>query len=242
MRLFLSGALAIAPTFVSAQPASTPAPDLKPGDTWVFDRTIEKGVSGFADRHVVLKIKRVGADTMVVGLKIEGSPVDFQDHIAGLDWSQRRIVDGVQTATTRPLSFPLTIGKTWTGVFVDPTHYGLQISAEHQSTYKVTGWKDVTTTAGAFHALVIEEDDKIKGQFAAATGAVGGAVTTADGSTIVAHSDHSGPHTVYGERFSTLYYVPEIKYWVKSVQEDYSSENVRTMRQTDTLISFKPGS
>jgi len=33
-----------------------------------------------------------------------------------------------------------------------------------------------------------------------------------------------------------------VKYWAKMVKEDYNSENVRTNRQTDKLISFKPAS
>jgi hypothetical protein len=243
MRLsLLLVALALPASPVLAQPTSVPAPDLKPGDSWVFDRAIERGTTGYTDQHVVLKVQRVGADSMVVGLKTEGSPVDFEDHVMGADWSQRRIIDGVQTVTGRPFAFPLTIGKTWTSTYTDPTRHGLQTSAEHHETYKVTGWEDVTTPAGTFHALKVESDDKVKGQFMAASGVVGGALTTADGSTVVAHTDRSGPHTAYGEFFSTFYYVPEIKYWVKTVQENYNGENVRTERRTDTLVSFKPAS
>ena len=57
-----------------------------------------------------------------------------------------------------------------------------------------------------------------------------------------AHSGHTGPHTAYADFYSTFYYAPEVKYWVKEVKEDYNSENIRTRRQTDVLISFKPAS
>jgi len=224
----------------AAVPTSLPAPDLKAGDSWVFDRTIEQGTTGYSDKRMVLRIEHVGVDTMVVGLKVEGAPADFEDHVVGIDWSQRRIIDGTQTTSGRPLSFPLEIGKTWTSDYVDPTHYGLQVSSENHETYKVVGWEDVTTPAGTFHALRIESDDKVKAQFMAANAAVSGGIATADGATVVAHANHAGAHTAYGEFFSTFYYVPEIKYWVKSVQENYNSENVRTKRQTDLLVSFKP--
>ncbi len=223
-------------------PTQIMAPDLKPGDSWIFDRSTERGTSGFSDQHVDLKIEHVGVDTMVVGVKLEGAPTDFEDHVVGADWSQRRIIDGKQTATARPLAFPLAVGETWTSAFVDSKHYGTQVSAEHQATHKVTGWEDVTTPAGTFHAIRIESDDKVKAQFMAANGAVGGAVATADGATVIAKTSNSGPHTEYAEILSTFYYVPEIKYWVKSVEDTYNSENVRTRRQTNLLISFKPAS
>jgi hypothetical protein len=225
---------------LASVPSSVAAPDLKPGDTWVFDRSMERGTSAFSDRHIDLKVEHVGVDTMVVGIKPDGSPNDFEDHVMGADWSQRRLIDGNQTTTGRPLAFPLEIGKTWTSDFIDPTRIGLQVSAEHHETYKVTGWEDVTTPAGTFHALKIESDDKIKAHFMAANAAVGGALATADGSTVVAKTNHAGPHTEYAETFSTFYYVPEIKYWVKYVEDTFSSESVRTRRVVDLLVSFKP--
>jgi hypothetical protein len=242
MRFSAILAIVASATVGLAQPTSVSAPSLKPGDTWVFDRSVERGTNGFNERHVVLKVQHVGADTMVVGLKLEGSPLDFQDHVTGVDWSQRRIVGGNQTVTGRPLSFPMAVGKTWTSDYTDPTRHGLQTSAEHHETYKVVGWEDVTTPAGTFHALKIESEDKEKAQFAAVNGAVGGTVNTADGATVVAQTQHLGPRTVYGEAFSTFYYVPEVKYWVKTVKEDYDSENVRTQRETDALVSFTPAS
>jgi hypothetical protein len=225
---------------LAAEPSTISAPALKAGDAWVFDRATERGTSNFTSQRFDFRVEHIGEDTMVVGIKLDGSPVDFEDHAMGSDWSQRRTIDGKQTVTGRPFAFPLTAGKAWTSDFVDPTRHGLQISAEHHETYKVTGWEDVVTPAGAFHALKIECDDKVKAQMAAANGAVAGAMATADGSTIVAHADHSGPRTVYGESFSTFYYAPEVKYWVKTVREDFNSESVRMQKQTDTLVSYKP--
>jgi hypothetical protein len=219
-RLYRLGPVLVAVVPLAAlapSPTTVAAPDLKPGDTWVFDRSTERGTSGFSDQHIDLKVEHVGVDTMVVGIKPDGSPNDFEDHVMGADWSQRRLVDGNQTTTGRPLAFPLEVGKTWTSDYTDPTRFG-------------------------FHAIKIESDDKIKAHFMAANAAVGGALSTADGATVIAKTNHAGPHTEYAETFSTFYYVPEIKYWVKSVEETYNSENVRTRRQINLLVSFKPGS
>ncbi|MHB8286327.1 MAG: hypothetical protein ACYDD1_16860 [Caulobacteraceae bacterium] len=225
---------------LAAEPAAVSAPDLKPGDSWVFDRAIERGTSNFTTQRLDFKMEHVGGDTAVLGIKLDGSPVDFEDHVMGSDWSQRRLIDGKQTVTGRPFAFPMAIGKSWTSDYVDPTRHGLQTSVDHRVTYKVTGWEDVTTPAGSFHALKIESDDKMKAQLMAANGAVAGAVATSDGSTVVAHSDRSGPRTIYGEAFSTFYYAPEVKYWVKTITEDFNSESVRTRKQTDTLVAYKP--
>lgn len=241
-RLLPLSAVLFAVSPMHAADSVVPAPDIKPGDTWLFDRATERGTSGFADQHLDLKVERVDGDTMVVGIKLDGAPVDFQDHLLGSDWSERRMIDGQQTTTGRPLSFPLEIGKNWESDYSDPERHGLQTSAEHHETYKVVGWEDVTTPAGTFHALRIDSDDKVKAQIMGASGAVGGALATSDGSTVVAHTEKSGPHVVYGEVRSSFYYVPSTKYWVKSVEEVYDSDNIRTKRETDVLLSFKPAS
>lgn len=227
---------------VAPVPPPIAAPDLKPGDSWVFDRSSERGTSGFSDQHLDLKVEHVGVDTMVVGIKLEGSPTDFEDHFMGVDWSQRRLIDGQQTMTARPFAFPMEVGKTWTTDYVDPTRHGLQVSAAHHATYKATGWEDVTTPAGTFHAMRIEGDDKVKVEFMAANAAIGGAVSTADGATVIAKTNKAGPHTEYMEVFSTFDYAPAVKYWVKAVDEDYNSDNIRTRRRTDVLLSYKPAS
>lgn len=224
----------------AADPTSVPAPELKPGDSWVFDRKTERGTSGFSDQRLDFRIERTGDGDDVVGVKLDGSPLDYEDHVIGADWSQRRVIDGEQTVIGRPLSFPLTIGKTWTVDYTDPARHGLQVSAEHHEVFKVVGWEDVTTPAGVFHALRIEDNGKVKANFLGSSSSIGGAVAGGGATTAVTHSAATGPHTVYGEFFSTFDYVPAVKYWVKSVEEDFNGENVRTVRRIDELISFKP--
>jgi hypothetical protein len=226
-----------AQTASAADLLSVPAPDLKAGDAWTYDHSFERGAGGFTEQRLDYKVQHVGADAMVVGVKLHGSPVDFEDHIMGPDWSQRRIYEGKQVVIGQPFSFPLTIGKTWTIDRVDPTRIGLQTSATHHETYKVTGWEDVTTSAGTFHALKVESDDKVKVDYMGVNAAVGGAVATADGSTAISRSGRSAAHSVYLENFFTYYYVPQIKYWVKTVEDQFNSEGVRTSRETYLLVS-----
>jgi hypothetical protein len=74
----------------------------------------------------------------------------------------------------------------------------------------------------------------------AENGAGGGAVATSEGSTAVATTLRRGAHAESGEFLSTIWYAPDVKYWVKLVKDDYSGENVRLALQTDVLTSFKP--
>ena len=190
------------------------------------------------ERRVDLRIDRIGVDTMVIGIKPTGATRDFEDHIGGLDWSLRRLIDGQQTVTGRPFSFPLTVGKTWTADFIDPTTHGRQISAHHRNRYRVTGMEDVTTPAGTFHAYKIVVEGEIEAQFAAAASGVAAVTSTPTGATTVTHTDKSGPTTAHGTEYGELYYDPKVKYFVKTVEDEFNSENVRTSHNTQVLQSY----
>jgi hypothetical protein len=226
---------------LAADPASVSAPTLQPGDSWVYDRTHEQGANGFARQRIDLVIERVATDTLVVGIKTDGAPGAFEDHISGPDWSQRRIVDGQETVTGRPFSFPLTIGSSWTADYVDPRQHGLQTFAHFHTTYKVIGWEDVQVPAGTFHALKIEATGTVEGQMAAAAAGASASMATASGATSVSRVERAPSRAVQAITYSAFYYAPEIKYYVKSVNEQYNSDNVLTRRDTDTLVSFTAG-
>jgi len=42
--------------------------------------------------------------------------------------------------------------------------------------------------------------------------------------------------------YKAFWYVPEIKRWMKSVEEDYSNGGVRSIRRTMELHSYRPAS
>ena len=215
-----------------------PSPNVGVGDTWTYDRTAERGPQGFNDQRLDLRIERVGADTMVVGVKPMGSPRDFEDNIVGLDWSKRRLVDGRQTVTGRPLTFPMTIGKTWSTDYVDPTPHGRQLSAHFTTRYRVVGMEDVTTPAGSFHAYKVVGEGGIEAQFAPAAGAVSAVTATPTGATTVTHLDKAAASVEHATTYEEFFYDPKVKYFVKSVEEQYNKENVRTSRITQTLQAY----
>jgi hypothetical protein len=86
--------------------ASVPAPELKPGDSWVFDRSVQRGASGFSDQLLDIKVESVGADTLTVGIKMDSAPGDLEAQRIGADWSQRRLISEERTTTARLSLFP----------------------------------------------------------------------------------------------------------------------------------------
>ena len=224
---------------LASPPAAAPAPTLSVGDTWTYDRVYERGSAGFDERRVDLRIDRVGAETMVVGIKPSGAPRDFEDHLSGLDWSQRRLLNGQQTVTGRPFAFPMFVGKTWTAEFTDPTVRGRQTSTHTKTSYRVAGLEDVTTPAGVFHAYKVVAEGTLEAQMSAAAGGVSGVTATPSGATTVTHVDRSGPTTAHATTYEELFYDPKVKYFVKTVEEQYDSNNVRVSRMTQTLQGFK---
>jgi hypothetical protein len=179
---------------------------------------------------------------MLVGIKLDGAPTAFQDHMTGLDWSQTRLLDGKQTVSTRPLAFPLTIGKTWTVDFFDPNPRGLQKTTREHTVYRVVGWEEVTVPAGTFRALKIEGDGTIQAEMAPSATVVSAAEASPSDGAATTRVNRLPARTVTVTRHDEIYYAPQAKYWVKQIQEQYDGNNVRTRRQTDTLVSFTPAS
>ena len=237
--LLVAALLLRAAPVLAADPATLSAPSLKVGDSWVFDRALEHGTTGFSSERLEMQVEQLRDSLMVVGLKKDGAPGAFEDHMMGLDWSQRRMVDGEEAVTGRPFDFPMTVGETWKADFIDPSHRGAQVSARVRTTYKVTGWEDVTTPAGTFHALRIEGSGTIKAQMAPASATIGAAAASNGESTGIAHSQVSAGGDAYITTYSVCDYVPAVKYYVKRVEEEYNADNVRVSRSTDTLASFK---
>jgi hypothetical protein len=223
----------------AASPASVPAPVFKVGDSWVYDQTTEKGPTGFGQVRLDFVVERLEGDTMMVGVKTDGAPTAFQDHEVGTDWSQRRVVDNQNTVTTRPLTFPMFVGQSWTIDYVDTTRRGAQTSAHVHRTFTVVGWEDVTVPAGTFHAIKVVAKGVDNGTLEVPNSAVAGTVAGAGGATTVAHTQRGGTRTITRATYTEIYYVPELKNWVKTIEEQYNTDNVRTTRTTLTLVSYK---
>ena len=228
-------------TMAAADPAPVAAPEFKTGDRWLFDQTIERGTQGFSQQRLDMKVERTGTDTMLVGVKRDGSPGAYEDHIVGADWSLRRLMDGHDAVTGRPFSFPMKVGQTWAVDYTDPTVRGAQTSNHVKCTYKVTGWEDVTVPAGTFHAIKIEVSGVDQATIAVPNAVVGGAMASPSGGATMTRSQRGGTRLLTVRRNEQFFYVPSVRYYVKSIEEQYNIDEVLLMRETRTLVAFTPG-
>lgn len=223
-----------------AAPSSVPAPTLKVGDSWVFEETSEAGPSGFSRRRTSQTIERLNSDSMVVAIKVVDAPTAAQNRVVGQDWGQRMVVDGEEKSTQRPLSFPLHVGETWTADWIDAVRHGNQLKVHVHTTYKVVGWEDVTVPAGTFHALKIEDNGSADADVLIPSVAQSTAVGGGGSATSVSQAKAGGRGVMHRKIFSLIYYAPEVKRMVKTVDEQYNEAEVMTGRNTSELVSFKP--
>jgi hypothetical protein len=93
--------------------------------------------------------------------------------------------------------------------------------------------------AGTFHALKIEADGEWTATVVPAVSAVGAARVDAQGSTTMVQTARTLPSTAAGRTYLALWYVPAAKKWVRSVEEYYDSNGVKSQRFTSELISFQ---
>jgi hypothetical protein len=215
------------------------APTVKAGDTWVFNRVFEQGTTGFNQERRNVSVERVDSDSMLVGMKLDGSPRAPEELKVGLDWAQKRTVDGAEIVTGQAFSFPMTVGKTWTVDYTDPTQRGRQSNTHVKRTYKVLGWEDVTVPAGTFHALKIEDRGTLDARISIPAVAAGAVTANAGGGTTITHVQRAASGDIHETLYGLVYYVPDVKYFVKTLDEHYSTDNVRVSRETEELVSFK---
>ena len=116
-------ALALAPLAVHAadEPATAPAPTVGAGDTWIFDHVVERTPSYFHQERTNISVERVDSDSMLLAVKEDGSPRAPLEQKIGLDWVQKRILDHGEVVTGKAFSFPMSVGKTWTVEYTDPS-------------------------------------------------------------------------------------------------------------------------
>ena len=215
------------------------APTLKVGDSWIFEDTNEAGPTGFARHREIHTIERVNSDSIVVALKAVDSPTAPQNRVVGLDWAARMVIDGEEKSTSRPLSFPMRVGESWVADYTDPNRHGNQLKVHVHTTYKVIGWEDVTVPAGTFHALKIENNGSADADILIPSVAQSTAVAGGGSGTAVSHAQVGGRGVMHRKVFSLIYYAPEVKHAIKTVDEQYNEAEVMTGRVTTELVSFK---
>lgn len=218
---------------------SIAAPALKPGDTWTYVNTVEIGPNGWRQTRDRISVQRTTADHIYIETQQSGATQAPRELIVDADWSRARSVNGTETVVNRPLAFPLTVGKTW-AIRYSEAHPNPQHASETYDThYKVIGPDTVTVPGGKFDAIKIEAEGTWKAETAPRQSTVSGVSHNAGGSTIVMQSRHNGTAEVTGKTYKAFWYVPAVGRWVKSVEEYYDANGMRTARYSDELASFK---
>jgi hypothetical protein len=228
---------AFAEISVSAQTVN--APIIKAGDTWTYMTTTEKGASGWNQTRDETTVARVTSSTIYYTVKASGSTQSAKELFAGLDWSRARDIDGKETVVNRPLAFPLTVGKAWEVRYTEPHPNKTFRSEEWIHKYTVVGFESVEVPAGKFNALKIEAEGRWTAELEPTQTVVQGAQSNADGTSMVTQAQKTTDKTVSGRTYKAFWYVPEVRRWVKSVEEYYGSGGVRNERYTGELESLK---
>lgn len=211
------------------------APQLVPGDSWSYVEE-NPGPQGTHVSHAVMTLVRADKDGIVVDVHPAGAPGPGSERLMGPDWSRVRSVNGRQTVVNQPLLFPLAPGKTWRVAYTEFT------PADHRHTHegwdmtmKVAGWETVEVPAGAFRALKIEGTGTWTADTPASLFVARG---RASNGAEVATAQRSPSTTQSGRYYKTFWYVPEVRRWVRSEEDYYSSNGVRSGHSTAKLEAF----
>lgn len=215
------------------------APTIKAGDTWTYKTTNEKGASGWNQTHDETTVSRVTSSAIYYTVKANGSTQPAKELFAGVDWSRMRDIDGKETVVNRPLSFPVTTGKAWEIHYTEQHPNKTFKSEEWVHKYTVVGYESVEVPAGKFNALKIEAEGRWTAELEPTQTVVQGAESNSAGTSMVTQTQKTTDKTVSGRTYKAFWYVPEVRRWVKSVEEYYGSGGVRNERYTGELESFK---
>jgi hypothetical protein len=215
------------------------APTIKAGDTWVYRTTTEKGPSGWNQTRDQTTVARVTPSSIYYTVQATGSTQPAKELFAQLDWARVRDIDGKETVVNKPLSFPLSVGKTWEIHYTEQHPNKTFKSEEWVSSYTVVGFESVEVPAGTFNALKIEEEGHWSAELEPTQTVVQDAQSNSDGTSMVTQTHKTTDRTVAGRTYKAFWYVPEVRRWVKSVEEYYGSGGVRNERYTGELESSK---
>jgi hypothetical protein len=109
---------------------------------------------------------------------------------------------------------------------------------EHETPYRVVGWEDVETPAGKFKTLKIEAKGTWIGDVVARV-RTDVAIAANNGVAQTARQDIvQGAQRAEGRVYNVVWYAPEIKRWVKSLDETYNSNGEVSRREEDSLIAY----
>jgi len=216
-------------------------PVVKVGDTWIYRTTTERGSSGWNQTDEEIKVTRVTPTAIFIATKASGSTQPPKEMLVGPDWSRMRDVNGKETVVNRPFAFPLADGKSWDVLYSEQNPNKDHKSERFDSRFRVVGYETVEVPAGKFRALKIESEGHWEAELAPRQSVVQGAQSGQGAATLVTQVQNTAERQTSGRLYKAFWYAPEVKRWVKSVEEYYSSGGVRSERYSQELESFKPG-
>ena len=238
MKLRLWGFIGILLSLQSlAQTADLPT--LRTGDTWVYRDTVEKGPNGWSQSHNEINITRTTSSAIYYASKQSGSTQPGAEKISGADWSRMRDVNGKETVVNRPLDFPLTPGKTWELRYTEQHPNKAHKFEAWSNKFTVVGYETVEVPAGKFSAIKIEAEGRWTAEMEPTSTVVQGAQSQKNNTTMVTQVQKTEATPSSGRTYKAFWYVPEVKRWIKSVEEYYGSNGVRNERYVGELESFK---
>jgi hypothetical protein len=212
-------------------------PKFTPEDSWVYHETIQKGEKTEANDREISVVRSDDQD-LLVSIKVVGSTRSPVEVMFKPDWANFRGVNGVETVVNRPLAFPLALGKSWNVDYVENNPNPRFVRETIDITYKVVGWEDLTTPAGAFKALKIEG----KGNWVADTPArvQTNSVLAKQGAAVAQSSQNvvQGPQRATGRIYRVVWYVPEVKRWAKLRYENLNSTGQVDNSEEAELTAF----
>jgi hypothetical protein len=214
-------------------------PAVKSGDTWKYRMTIEKAPNGWTQTDDEFTVSRITSTTIYFSFRQSGSTQPAQDQIAGRDWRRFQDVNGSETVINQPLSFPLATGKSWDIEYTEQHPNKAHKFERWQSTFRVIGSETVEVPAGKFNALKIEAEGHWTAEAEPSQSVVQGAQSAESGTTMVTEVKKTTVGPVTGRTYKAFWYAPEVKRWVKSVEEYYGNGGVRNERYTAELESYK---
>jgi hypothetical protein len=223
----------------SASAQSIDRPEVRAGDTWIYRITQETGQGGWNQTRDELTVTRVTDSTIYFDIKPAGSTQAPKEIYRGSDWSSSRDVNGKETVTMRPMAFPLSAGKTWAVTYTQPNPNKNKSTETTDDKYHVVGYETVEVPAGKYRALKIEAEGRWSAQLMPGQTVTQDAQSHASGASMSTQIEKTTGKDVSGRLYKAFWYVPEIKRWVKSVEEDYNSGGVRNGRRTMELESYK---
>jgi len=233
--LGLIGAVFAMPCFAQ----SVDAPAVKAGDSWTYRTTVEKAPSGWEQTQSEVTVSHVTSSSIYYTSKQSGSTQPATDAFSGTDWSRSRDINGKETVVNKPLSFPLSAGKTWEVQYTEQHPNKRHRFEQWNNKFTVVGFETVEVPAGKFKAIKVEEEGRWNAELEPAQNVVQGAQVKQGSTTMVTQVQKTTAEPTTGRTYKAFWYVPEIKRWVKSVEEYYGSNGVRNERYTGELQSFK---